>query len=104
MGSQNSNDQLFYQLLTDLSQDIIHDTQSAADETINLTDQFLGEDKLHLVEDFRTICANDDSLTSEQLVITQQNMEQVEEARGCQGRLCERSCLLCKMANAIQML
>ena len=77
MGLQNSKDQLFYQLLSDLSQDIIHDTQSAADETINLTDQFLGEDKQHLVEDFRAICANDDSLTAQQLVITQQNMEQV---------------------------
>lgn len=77
MSLQNSKDQIFYQLLSELSQDIINDTQSAADETINLTDQFLGEDKQHLVEDFRALCSDDDSLTSEQLTITQQNMEQV---------------------------
>ena len=77
MGTQNSKDQLFYNILTDLSQDIIKDTQSAADETINLTDQFLSEDKHYLIEDFHSICSSDNSLTEKQFDIAQQNLEKV---------------------------
>lgn len=77
MDLQNPKDLLFYQLLCDLSQDIISDTQSAAEETISLTDQFFGEDKQHLVEDFRSICAHDESLTKQQFIITKQNIDDV---------------------------
>lgn len=77
MSSQNSKDQLFHQLLCDLAHDIVTDTQSAAEETMDLSDRFLSDDKQNLVEDFRAICANDDSLTPEQLVVAQQNMEMV---------------------------
>ena len=80
MTTQNSKDQLFYQLLCDLSDDIVHDTQSAADKTIDLSTQFLGEDGQHLVEDFRSLCASDESVNeTAQLKIVQQNMQQVAD-------------------------
>lgn len=80
MSTQNSKDLLFYQLLCDLSEDIVNDTQVAADKTIDLSTRFLGDDSQNLVDGFRTLCASeggDDA--GEQLKIVQQNMEQVAE-------------------------
>jgi len=76
----NSKDQLFYQLLCDLSDDIVDDTQSAADKTIDLSSQFVGESRRNLAEDFRSLCAGDeaDNITKP-LKIVQQNMKQVAE-------------------------
>ncbi len=78
MSPKNSKDQLFYQLLCDLSDDIVEDTQSAADKTIDLSTQFLGKDSVALVGDFRSLCAADEAAnTDEQLKIVQQNIKQV---------------------------
>ncbi len=80
MTTQNSKDQLFYQLLCELSDDIVNDTQSAADKTIDLSTRFLGEDGQHLVEDFRTLCASDENINeTEQIKIVEQNMQQVAD-------------------------
>ncbi len=81
MHINNNKDQLFYQLLCDLSQDIIKDTQAAAEKTIDLSSQFLGDDKQNLVEDFRTLCntneTKNETPNTEHIKIVQQNMEQV---------------------------
>jgi hypothetical protein len=78
MGAQNSKDRLFYQLLCDLSDDIVEDTQSAADKTIDLSTQFLGADSQNLVDDFRTLCASEEIAdATEQIKIVQKNMQQV---------------------------
>jgi len=80
MRKNNSKDQLFYQLLCDLTEDIVDDTQSAADKTIDLSTRFIGENSQHLVDDFRTLCASDDAdNVTEQLKVVQQNMKQVAE-------------------------
>ncbi len=80
MRKNNSKDQLFYQLLCDLSDDIVDDTQSAADKTIDLSSQFIGENSQNLVEDFRTLCAGDETgNVTEQLKIVQHNIKQVAE-------------------------
>ena len=80
MRNKNPKDQLFYQLLCELSDDIVDDTQSAADRTIDLSSQFIGEKNQHLVEDFRSLCAGEESDdATEQLKIVQQNMKQVAD-------------------------
>jgi len=80
MSKNNSKDQLFYRLLCDLSDDIVDDTQSAADRTIDLSSQFIGENNYNLVEDFRSLCAGDETdNVTEQLKIVQQNMKQVAD-------------------------
>jgi len=80
MSVQNPKDQLFYQLLCELSDDIVEDTQSAADKTIDLSTQFLGKDGLNLVDGFRTLCVSDEAVNAtEQLKIVKQNMEQVAD-------------------------
>lgn len=80
MSTHNSKDQLFYQLLCDLSEDIVDDTQTAADKTIDLSTQFLGEDSQNLVDGFRTLCASEkNGDATEQLKIVQKNMEQVAD-------------------------
>lgn len=80
MSKNNSKDQLFYKILCDLSDDIVDDTQSAADKTIDLSSQFIGENSQNLVEDFRSLCTADDTeKVSEQLKIVQRNMAQVAD-------------------------
>lgn len=80
MSKINSKDQLFHQLLCELSEDIVNDTQSAAEQTIDLSTQFLGEDSRTLVEGFRSLCASDDAANSTgQLKIVQQNVKQVAD-------------------------
>lgn len=80
MTTQNSKDRLFYQLLCDLSEDIVEDTQAAADKTIDLSTQFLGEDSQSLVDGFRTLCTVDEDVNAtEQIRIVQQNMKQVAD-------------------------
>lgn len=80
MSVQNPKDQLFYQLLCELSDDIVNDTQSAADKTIDLSSQFLGKNGQSLVDGFRTLCASDESTdTVEQMKVVQKNMAQVAE-------------------------
>lgn len=54
MNDINQKDKLFLQILYDLAQDIIEDTQSAAEKTIDLSSQFLGEDSQDLVDNFRS--------------------------------------------------
>lgn len=78
MSKKNSKDQLFYQLLCDLADDIVDDTQSAVDKTIDLSSQFIGGNSQNLVEDFRILCTSDEAdNVTEQLKIVQQNMKQV---------------------------
>jgi len=80
MSTHNSKDRLFYQLLCDLSEDIVGDTQAAADKTIDLSTQFLGEDSRDLVAGFRTLCASEETgEVTEQLKIVQKNMKQVAD-------------------------
>jgi len=80
MNAKNTKDQLFYQILSDLAEDIVNDTQVAADKTIDLSTQFLGDNGHALVEDFRTLCTSEESgKASEQLKVVQQNMKQVAE-------------------------
>lgn len=80
MGAKNLKDRLFYRLLCDLSEDIVEDTQSAADKTIDLSTQLLGKDGQHLVDDFRTLCASDENdNVTEQFKVVQQNMKQVAD-------------------------
>ena len=80
MSVQNPKDQLFYQLLCVLSDDIVNDTQSAADKTIDLSSQFLGKNGQSLVDGFRTLCVSDESTdTVEQMKVVQKNMAQVAE-------------------------
>jgi Mg2+ and Co2+ transporter CorA len=53
MNAKNSKDQLFYQLISDLAEDVMKDTQSATDQTINLSSQFLDANSQNLVENFQ---------------------------------------------------
>jgi len=78
--SKKSKDRLFYQLLCELSEDIVKDTQSAADKTIDLSTQLLGKSGQHLVDDFRMLCASDENdNVTEQLKVVQKNMMQVAD-------------------------
>ena len=81
MNTDNPKDQLFYRLLCDLAQDIIGDTQLAAEQTIDLSSRFLDDDSQHLVDDFRTLCSSEatteHSSDPAHLEIVQQNMDQV---------------------------
>jgi len=80
MSKKNPKDQLFYQLLCELSDDIVDDTQSAADRTIDLSSQFIGENNHNLVEDFRSLCSSEETgKVTEQLKIVQHNMKQVAD-------------------------
>jgi len=80
MSKKNSKDQLFYQLLCELSDDIVDDTQSAADRTIDLSSQFIGDNNQTLVADFRNLCASEESENvTEQLKIVQHNMKRVAD-------------------------
>ncbi|MEE9354506.1 MAG: hypothetical protein V3U75_02860, partial [Methylococcaceae bacterium] len=53
MNAKNSKDQLFYQLISDLAEDVMKDTQLATDQTINLSSQFLDTNSQNLVENFQ---------------------------------------------------
>jgi len=90
MSINNPIDQLFYQILCDLSQDVINDTQAAADETIDLSSHFLNAESMTLVDNFHTLCSNDsyDSSNkknyttkdySKQLKIVKHNIKQVNK-------------------------
>jgi len=106
MNARNPRDQLFYQLISDLAQDVMKDTQSATDQTINLSAQFLDAESQNLVENFQglyesdeisrlaqnnaenvdcifeatktnSFCPDSDSMASEQLSAVQQGVEEV---------------------------
>ena len=53
MNAINPKDQLFYQLISDLAEDVMNDTQLATDQTIDLSSQFLDSDSQNLVENFQ---------------------------------------------------
>jgi len=106
MNARDPRDQLFYLLISDLAQDVMKDTQSATDLTINLSAQFLDADSQNLVENFQglyesdeikclvqknaedvdcifdatktnSFCPEKDSLASEQLSAVQRGVEEV---------------------------
>ena len=82
MKTASSKDQLFLQILSDLSQDIIEDTQRAANETMDLSARLLAKDNHQISEDFRALCASEVSAQNqgvEPITIVQQNMAQVVE-------------------------
>ena len=54
-GSINSIDQQFHQIINDLSQDIINDTQEAAEALITLSSEFLDSDGRYLVKSFNDL-------------------------------------------------
>jgi hypothetical protein len=106
MNARNLKDQLFYQLISDLAEDVMKDTQLATDQTLNLSAQFLDADSQDLVENFHGLyeneevtrlvenntvdvdlileatktnsaCPENDSVVSEQLSAVQQGVEEV---------------------------
>lgn len=106
MNARNPKDQLFYQLISDLSEDVMKDTQLATDQTINLSAQFLDAESQNLVENFQglyeinevsrqaennaedvdgileaanknSVYPEKDSMASEQLSAVQQGVEEV---------------------------
>ena len=60
MNARNPKDQLFYQLISDLAEDVMKDTQLATDQTINLSAQFLDADSQNLVENFHGLYESDE--------------------------------------------
>lgn len=59
MNAKNPIDQLFFQLISDLVEDVMNDTQLATDQTINLSSQFLDSDSQNLVENFQGLYESD---------------------------------------------
>lgn len=59
MNAKNPIDQLFFQLISDLAEDVMNDTQLATDQTINLSSQFLDSDSQNLVENFQGLYESD---------------------------------------------
>jgi len=59
MNAKNPIDQLFFQLISDLAEDVMKDTQLATDQTINLSSQFLDSDSQNLVENFQGLYESD---------------------------------------------
>ncbi len=106
MNARNLKDRLFFELISDLAEDVMKDTQLATDQTINLSAQFLDADSQNLVENFHglyeseevtrlvennavdvdlilestktnSVCPEKDSIASEQLSAVQQGVEEV---------------------------
>jgi len=100
MNARNPKDQLFYQLISDLSEDVMKDTQLATDQTINLSAQFLDAESQNLVENFQDLYESNEVAS-----LAQNNTEDVDgilEATKTNSVYPEKDSMASEQLSAVQ--
>jgi hypothetical protein len=101
MNAKNPKDQLFYQLISDLAEDVMNDTQIATDQTIDLSSQFLDSDSQDLVENFQGLYESE-AITH----LAENNAEEVDsifEATKSNSSFPEKDSIASEQLSAVQL-